>query len=171
MIKTEIFPVKGMSCASCAARVDKTLRSVDGVAEVSVNLANNTVRLSYDTSMCNPETMRLAVERVGFELIVHADNDEKGGEDLWLNNVSDSVQTNEQLSFWGCPLTATIMFALSLFDGLFSGQEIALFFLSTFMLVHYAKAFYVKAIRLLMHGTANMDTLVALSISASYLYR
>lgn len=170
MIKTEIFPVKGMSCASCAARVDKTLRSVDGVAEVSVNLANNTVRLSYDTSMCNPETMRLAVERVGFELIVHADNDEKGGEDLWLNNVSDSVQTNEQLSFWGCPLTATIMFALSLFDGLFSGQEIALFFLSTFMLVHYAKAFYVKAIRLLMHGTANMDTLVALSISASYLY-
>ena len=47
---TQTYPVKGMSCASCSAHVDKALRSVAGVAEVNVSLAMNVAKVTYDNA-------------------------------------------------------------------------------------------------------------------------
>ena len=54
MIQKETFPVLGMSCASCAARVDKTLNCQPGVQEACVNYASATVQVTYDTDECSP---------------------------------------------------------------------------------------------------------------------
>ena len=67
---TRNFPVVGMSCASCSAHVDKALRSVPGVTEVTVNLPLNMANVTYDETQCNPIDMQNAVGRMGFELIV-----------------------------------------------------------------------------------------------------
>lgn len=67
---TQTYPVKGMSCASCSAHVDKALRSVAGVAEVNVSLAMNVAKVTYDNAQCTPIDLQQAVERMGFELVV-----------------------------------------------------------------------------------------------------
>lgn len=57
-----------MSCASCAAHVDKALHSVEGVSEVNVNLPMNTAKVTYDETRCTPEDLQRAVSRMGFDL-------------------------------------------------------------------------------------------------------
>ena len=58
MIRKEIFPVLGMSCASCAARVDKTLNSQPGVQEASVNYASAMAQVVYDADVCSPLNLK-----------------------------------------------------------------------------------------------------------------
>lgn len=65
------YPVRGMSCASCSAHVDKALHGVEGVNEVNVNLATNTAKISYDETVCSPTDLAEAVSRMGFELLIN----------------------------------------------------------------------------------------------------
>ena len=69
MKKTEIFPVTGMSCAACAARVGKTLQQQKGVEDANVNYASASVRVTYDTSVCTAENLKTAVQNAGYNLI------------------------------------------------------------------------------------------------------
>ena len=68
---TKKYPVRGMSCASCSAHVDKALHGVEGVNEVNVNLATNTAKISYDETVCSPTDLAEAVSRMGFELLIN----------------------------------------------------------------------------------------------------
>ncbi len=165
---TNTYPVKGMSCASCSAHVDKALRSVEGVSEVSVNLALNNAKVTYDEVRCSPLDLQKAVERMGFELIVTPPADTKGeataGED------EEAAFRTARRNALGALAVAVPLFALSVVKNLFSGQDVLLFFLASFSLWRYGRVFYAKAWKMLRHGTSNMDTLVALSISISYAY-
>ena len=64
-IKKDIFPILGMSCASCAARVDKALNSQPGVQEVCVNYASATAQVVYDADECSPLVLKGAVQNAG----------------------------------------------------------------------------------------------------------
>lgn len=68
MIQKETYPVLGMSCASCAARVDKTLNCQPGVQEACVNYASATVQITYDTDECSPLLLKAAVQNAGYDL-------------------------------------------------------------------------------------------------------
>ncbi len=165
---TKTYPVKGMSCASCSAHVDKALRSVNGVESVNVNLALNNAKVTFDEARCTPTDLQQAVERMGFELIVpteaetSAATDDEGQDDTAFRTVRRKAL--------GALAVAVPLFVLSVAKGLFSGQEVLLFFLASWSLWQYGRVFYAKAWKMLRHGTANMDTLVALSISISYAY-
>ena len=74
-IKKETFPVLGMSCASCAARVDKTLNGQPGVQEASVNYAAATAQVVYDADECSPLVLKAAVQQAGYDLLVETEND------------------------------------------------------------------------------------------------
>ena len=178
---TRTYPVKGMSCASCSAHVDKALRSVAGVIEVNVSLAMNVAKVSYDDAQCSPADLQQAVDRMGFELVVDEAESENDGNDNGENSASShavaqaaeaeeaKLQQAKRMAY-GAVLTAVPLLVLSLLPGLFSGQDVALFFIATFSLWKFGRAFYAPAWRLLKHGTSNMDTLVALSITVSYVY-
>ena len=56
--KRRIFPVKGMGCAACVARVEGALKSHPGVQDVSVSLASSSARVDYDGSACTPEDLQ-----------------------------------------------------------------------------------------------------------------
>lgn len=60
--KKQTFPVLGMSCAACAARVNKTLSRQEGVCSANVNLATAIATVEYDPSLCSPEMMKQAVQ-------------------------------------------------------------------------------------------------------------
>src|SRR5215208_1405930 len=61
-----VFPVTGMTCASCVRRIEKALGKVPGVAEASVNLATEKARVRYDPAAACPEQLRAAVEKAGY---------------------------------------------------------------------------------------------------------
>ena len=55
------FDVTGMTCSACSAHVDKSVRKLDGVAEVNVNLLQNTMTVEYDESEVNDDQIIRAV--------------------------------------------------------------------------------------------------------------
>ena len=60
-IVQETFPVMGMSCASCSARVEKTLNRQPSVRRATVNYASATATVEYDSQNCSPEALQQAV--------------------------------------------------------------------------------------------------------------
>ena len=68
----QTFPVADMSCAACAAKVDKVLNSVPGVSRAAVNFAAATALVEYDPTQCSPAALREAVRQAGYDLIVGA---------------------------------------------------------------------------------------------------
>lgn len=67
------FPVVGMSCASCAARVDRALNGLPGVERAAVNYAAASVQVTFRSGECSPEMLRTAVQRAGYDLLSDAD--------------------------------------------------------------------------------------------------
>ena len=70
-----VFPVSGMSCAACAARVGQVLRRQEGVAEASVNYAASTAGVRYDPALCTPETLRRVVQEAGYDLLLSSEGE------------------------------------------------------------------------------------------------
>lgn len=199
MIIEKTYPVKGMSCASCSAHVGKALRSVEGVVEVNVNLPMNRATVKFDDAACTAQQLQQSVERMGFELIIDQTDDEGthifADEEISSekNSANELNQTtpntsnkkssskkcvanhNEALkqmqrNAWGALAIAIPLLVLGIIPHLFAGQEVASCFLAAFSLWKYGRLFYTPAWKLLKHGTSNMDTLVALSISVSFIY-
>lgn len=199
MIIEKTYPVKGMSCASCSAHVGKALRSVEGVVEVNVNLPMNRATVKFDDAACTAQQLQQSVERMGFELIIDQTDDEGthifadeevASEKNSANELNQTtpntsnkkstskkcvVNHNETLkqmqrNAWGALAIAIPLLVLGIIPHLFAGQEVASCFLAAFSLWKYGRLFYTPAWKLLKHGTSNMDTLVALSISVSFIY-
>ena len=61
-------PVEGMTCASCVARVEKSIARIDGVQEVNVNLASEKASITIDKSEANYEEIKKAVEEAGYKI-------------------------------------------------------------------------------------------------------
>ena len=77
MTLDEKYLITGMSCAACSARIDKAIRSLKGIKEVSVNLLTNSMVVSYDEKSLNSEKIIKAVTKAGYRasLVKQDDND------------------------------------------------------------------------------------------------
>ena len=62
----ERFAVTGMTCSACSAHVEKAVRKLEGVQDVSVNLLQNSMQVSFQSDRVNPEQIVQAVERAGY---------------------------------------------------------------------------------------------------------
>ena len=69
------FPLAGLHCAGCAARVEKILNAQTGVVAASVNLAASTAAVEYDTMQTSPERLRQAVQEGGYDMLADSDDD------------------------------------------------------------------------------------------------
>lgn len=65
-VKTATIPIEGMTCASCVARVKKTLKSIDGVMEVEVSLEHRKARVQYLDTKVSLEGLAAAVNDLGY---------------------------------------------------------------------------------------------------------
>lgn len=165
MQKKEIFPVTGMSCAACAARVGKVLNAQKGVAEANVNLATSSVLVTYDPDECTPESLRKAVEDSGYGLITDVSED---GADAEKERTRQYRALRNQTI--GAAVFSVPVFVLGMFFmDLKWGQYVA-FILSAVVVFGFGRRFFVNAWKQLRHKTANMDTLVANSTGIAWLF-
>jgi len=61
-----IMPVTGMTCANCAANIERNVRKLPGVQEANVNLANEKLNITFDTSLLNENDIITRIEKVGY---------------------------------------------------------------------------------------------------------
>ena len=166
MIQKETYPVLGMSCASCAARVDKTLNCQPGVQEACVNYASATVQITYDTDECSPLLLKAAVQNAGYDLLIDAQeeaSDETG------KAYTARYESLKKRTLWAIVLAIPIM-VLSMVWMHVHWVNYVVWILSTPVVFVLGRSFFANAWKQLKHATCNMDTLVALSTGIAYVF-
>lgn len=162
----ETFPILGMSCASCAARVDKTLNHQPGVSKATVNYASGIATVEYAPSQCSPEALQQAVQAAGYDLLIQPDK----------KTLEEAEQVHEQ-KYRALKFRTTLAIILSIpivIIGMFFMNmpyaNLIMWVLSTPIIFWLGRSFFVSAWKQLKHGSANMDTLVANSTGIAYLF-
>lgn len=159
------LPVIGMACASCSAHVERTLNGLRGVQSASVSLASRTALIDYDPSAITLEEMKAAINGIGFDLVIEADRSVEAIE----RRAYVRLRRRTLLSWLFALLTMAISMSwISLGSTAFANQAALLLALAN--LVFCGRRFYVSAWRQLLHKTANMDSLVALSTAIAFLF-
>lgn len=163
-IISRVYPVVGMHCAACAARINKVLGKQAGVVECSVNLAANNVSLKYDSTVTTAENLAEAVDRMGFRLIV-----DSGGEAEAESEGKKRYKKLKTNTLWAILLSFPIVLLSMVFMNVPYANEI-MALLATPVVLYFGRGFFVNAWKQLKQKSANMDTLVALSIGVAYLF-
>ena len=77
-MKKEKYTVTGMTCSACSSHVEKSVRSLAGMQEVTVNLLTNSMQVVYDESKCDSERIISAVEKGGYGASLFTERSEEG---------------------------------------------------------------------------------------------
>jgi Cu+-exporting ATPase len=159
------LPIAGMTCASCAARVEKRLNEIAGV-EAAVNYATERATVDYDPTTVAPTDLAAAVEAAGYQALLPA---EDGGDEAAeeLPDVTEALRRRLAISAaLSLPVLVISMVPALQFD---YWQWLALQ-LATPVVVWGAWPFHEAAWRNLRHGAATMDTLISLGTLAAWLW-
>ena len=163
----ENFPVLGMSCAACAARVEKTVSRQKGVLAAAVNYAAATVRVEYSPEECTPESLQRAVRDAGYDLVIgHPDHEADEVEKARTGK----YQALKRRTIWAAALALPVLVISMFLMDVIPGAEFVLWALSTPVVFWLGRGFHVSAWKQMKHRTANMDTLVSCSTDIAYLF-
>lgn len=161
------FPVKGMGCAACVARVEAAIRKVDGVQECKVSLAANSAQVDFEPGICSPEAIRDAVQGAGYGLII-VDEEDKAEEEA-ERIALQSYKSLKRDTLEAIALAIAIMI-VSMALPAFSWKGWLLWALATVAVFRCGRGFIRNAWVQIRHGALGMDSLVALSILISYCF-
>ena len=185
-----VLDLEGMTCASCAMRIEKGLKKVPGVIDANVNLATEKASVIYDPTQTNLEQMVQKVEAVGYKATPEvtylqqtaqetttAAHTETSGisivsipqEDELIRRRQAEIIRKRNLLILGIVLTVPIVIFSVFFMNRFPGENYLLLVLTTPVWAVVGWEFHRGAINSLRHGSANMDTLVSLGSTAAYI--
>jgi Cu+-exporting ATPase len=152
------LPIEGMTCASCAARIEKKLNRLDGVT-ATVNYATEKASVAYDPAQVEPEALVAAVEQVGYAARLPSDEPEAAaptGDPLLRRLLLAAILTVPVLALGMIP-------ALQ-----FRNWQWLTLQLATPVVLWAGWPFHRAAWQNLRHGAATMDTLISVGTLAAY---
>ncbi|EOX3403077.1 copper-translocating P-type ATPase CopA [Vibrio cholerae] len=164
--------IKGMTCASCVASVEKALLSVEGVQSAQVNLAEQSALVK--ASFANPQSLLNAIQSAGYQAEIL---DDPAQQQAKQQAQLDALQKeHKQSALLGIALGATLMLW-----GVFGGNMMirnssdqmvwgGIGVICLALLLTAGRHFFMNAWQALTHGRATMDTLVALGTGAAWFY-
>ena len=162
-MEKKILPVLGMACAGCSANVERKLKAMDGIKSVSVSLPGRTAMVEYDEKIVTPADMKREVDAAGFELII----DEETRVDTLEKNSYRQLLRRTALSWLFALLTMSVSMGW-VSAGSPDASNQVLLIICIVNMIYCGRQFYLNAWRLLLHRSANMDTLVAMSTLMSF---
>lgn len=161
-----VFNITGMSCAACAARVDKAVSAVRGVQSVAVNLLKNTMRVEYDEKTVSPAVIVSAVEQAGYGARVFG---EKQPAEQRSENLEGRLIVSVCATLFLMTLTMGGMIGLPVPE--MSAESFGLTqFLLTLVVLFANADFFKKGFKTLFAGAPTMDSLIALGAGAAVTY-
>lgn len=165
-MEKKTIAILGMMCAGCSARVEQKLNTLDGISSASVNLPARTALVEYDPQQISLEQMRDALAAIGYEMVIEEDRNVEAIEHHNYISLRRRVAAS-----W---LFALLVMAISmgwLRLGISKDAENqTMLIIALANLIYCGRQFYTTAWKQLIHLSANMDTLVALSTGISFLF-
>lgn len=186
------FDVTGMTCSACSSRVEKCVRELDGVDQVSVNLLTNSMQVEFQEDKLSPEQISKAVEKAGYGAFPRKEGKGAGGASFETQAGSRQKSggldvLEQQRKNMAFRLKVSFAFLIPLMyvsmghmvrlklpyflEGTENAVSFALVqFLLCLPIIYVNRAYYIKGFGTLAHGAPNMDTLVAIGSCASLVY-
>ncbi len=159
----QVFPVTGMSCASCALSIEKVINAQKGVIRAGVNYANSNALIEFDSDNISIGSIKKAVEGIGYDIITGS------SPDLVEQSDNDHIRTLKSQTLlslvFSLPLVIIGMLAMNM-----PYADYIMWALATPVLFWGGARFFSGAWRQARQGAANMDTLVALSTGIAYIF-
>ncbi|MFT5886730.1 MAG: Cu2+-exporting ATPase [Arcticibacterium sp.] len=156
------LPVLGMTCAACVSSVERALKKLSGVSEVSVNLATEKVTLCFDSDTIPLISIQKIVRDAGYDLIIASDNADEKASKIKTDRLKKAQQNLIFAGICALPLFVIGMTGIN--------WPYVMLVLSSIILFVFGKSFFINAWKQGKRGSANMDTLVALSTGTAYLF-
>ena len=173
---TEKFNVTGMTCSACSAHVEKSVKKLNGVKSVNVNLLQNNMHVDFDETAVSVDDIINAVVSGGYGASVAGKEQEK--KDNKIDNEISNMKFRLIVSLvclvplmyismghmWGWPF-------LNVFHGAENGITFALTQMLLMLPIMYVnRKYYITGFKTLFHGAPNMDSLIAIGSGAAFTY-
>lgn len=164
-METKVVPVLDMSCAVCASNVEQTVRGLAGVETASVNFAANMLTVTYDPERITLQAMQEAVQAAGYDLVVETEDPLAAQEERTRKHYKQLKRNT--VGAW-CLAIPLALLGMGFAD--VAAARWAMMGLALAIMLFFGRTFYVAGLRHAWKGSANMDTLVALSTSIAFLF-
>lgn len=164
-MEKKTIAILGMMCAGCSARVEQKLNALDGIEAAAVNLSARTALVEYDPQRISLEQMKDELGKIGYDMVIEEDRNVEA-----IEHHAYTSLRNKVIISW---FFALLVMAISMgwiHIGSRDAANQTMLIISLANLLYCGRQFYVIAGKQLMHGSANMDTLVALSTGISFLF-
>ena len=161
----QTIPVIGMACSACSANIEKKLNTLKGVNSASVSLPGRSALIDFDPQVISLEKMKAEINAFGYDLVIDKETSVEEIEKReyvllkrktalsWLFSIAVMCVSMRWIDLGSREITNQVALLIALANMLYCGRQ-----------------FYVSSFRQLRHGSANMDTLVALSTGIAFLF-
>ena len=161
----QTIPVIGMACSACSANVEKKLNELDGINAASVSLPGRSALVDFDPQVISLEKMKAEINTLGYDLVIDKETSVEEIEKReyvllkrktalsWLFSIAVMCVSMRWVDLGSRDIANQVALLIALANMLYCGRQ-----------------FYVSSFRQLLHGSANMDTLVALSTGIAFLF-
>ena len=154
-----------MACSACSANVEKKLNELNGINTASVSLPGRSALVDYDPDTISLEQMKAAINGIGYDLVI---DKETSVEEIEKREYTLLRRKTILSWIFSIAVMSVSMGWIDLHSRTIANQVSLLIALAN--IVYCGRQFYVSAWKQLLHGTANMDTLVTLSTAISFLF-
>jgi len=166
-IVSKSYKVSGMTCAACAISVESYLKPTKGISSVAVNYPNQSVSFTFDKLQISEEQIRKKVQEIGYDLLMgNAKEAQKTFEELEEKKLANLKSKLIFATLFSIPVFIISMFLM----GKLPYENWILLGLTIPVLFWSGAEFYKVAWKKLLHLSTSMDTLVALSTGAAFLF-
>ena len=161
----QTIPVIGMACSACSANIEKKLNTLKGVNSASVSLPGRSSLIDFNPQVISLEKMKAEINALGYDLVIDKETSVEEIEKReyvllkrktvlsWLFSIAVMCVSMRWIDLGSRDITNQVALLIALANMLYCGRQ-----------------FYVSSFRQLRHGSANMDTLVALSTGIAFLF-
>src|SRR3989344_4818365 len=169
-MQTKTYRVKGMHCASCASIIERTVKKIDGVEEISVNNGTENAKISFDKNKTSPEDFNRKLEPLGYSLVVPQAHDMKNlPAQAGMSAEDMGMSESEHAEHLGLNQSKKEKLA-EMNPALMEFFHHILPLMATYVLFVVGKPYLLGFYRFLRYGKANMDTLIGIGTLTAYVY-
>lgn len=158
------YPILKMGCASCAAKIEKSVKELPGVSDAVVNFAAATLTVNFSPKQISPQEIQSAVRKASYDIII-TEKPQAQVEEAHTKKYTMLRNRTVMAAILSAPVVIIGMFAMNM-----PYANLIMLVLSTIVIFVFGRDFYVNSLKQAQHLSANMDTLVALSTGIAYFF-
>ncbi len=184
-MEKKTFDVSGMTCAACEAAVTRAVSKLDGVEQADVSLLAQDMKVEFDPAKVTPQKIEEAVKQAGYAASLQTPPDAAHKEtvaDIWAKRSERIRNESEQkkkkliaslillavlMCFSMLPMLGVFTFLMDM-EWMMVDATVQMFIATLILFIQ--KDFFTHGFKTLFHGSPNMDTLVAVGSSVSFIY-